>query len=57
MGSLAPGKGGGGGGVGGSKKLHFSHFFRTSLFARASPRTLSLRSALFFNGTGKCRLS
>ena len=54
MGSLAPGKGGG---WEGAKKLHFSHFFRTSLFACASPRTLSLRSALFVNGTGKCRLS
>ena len=56
MGSLAPGRGVGGGGEG-AKKLHFSHFFRAPLFARASPLTLSLRSALFVNGTEKCRLS
>ena len=59
MGSLAPGKecGGGGGGQGRAKKLHFSHFFRAPLFARASPLILSLRSSLFINGTEKCRLS
>ena len=72
MGSLAPGKecGGerygesgarervwvGGGGKGRAKKLHFSHFFRAPLFARASPLILSLRSSLFVNGTEKCRL-
>ena len=58
MGSLAPGKEcGGGGGKGRAKKLHFSHFFRAPLFARASPLILSLRSSLFINGTEKCRLS
>ena len=51
------GKEGGGREGGGSKKLHFSHFFRAPLFAHASPRTLSLRSSLFVNGTEKCRLS
>ena len=56
MGSLALGKGGGGREKG-AKKLHFSHFFRAPLFAHASPRTLSLRSSLFVNGTEKCRLS
>ena len=57
MGSLAPGKECGGGGEGRAKKLHFSHFFRAPLFARASPLILSLRSSLFINGTEKCRLS
>ena len=56
MGSLAPGKECGGG-EGRAKKLHFSHFFRAPLFARASPLILSLRSSLFINGTEKCRLS
>ena len=49
MGSLAPGKGGG---WEGAKKLHFSHFFRTSLFARAlaTHPVLALSSIHQWNG-------
>ena len=48
MGSLAPGKGGG---WEGAKKLHFSHFFRTSLRACfATHPVLALISVRQWNG-------